>query len=334
MLQKTKPSKRISHIIQFLSSRRKVNPPTLQDIVDHLNNHPDSTKEVSLRTIERALNDIREKLGIKVHCESIKGKHVYTLDDSNELPMIDEEDKSDLGILLRLINTHEELQSVQWLKSMLIEDFGMQEDHFKNDELFVLPKPLIKDHDKILKLAMELIRYAKLETVIQFFYQGEKTIENTQLRLVARMQVRYYDGRYYLAGITWRFEKEPYNNLTIYAIDKIDELQVGAAINESEVESDRSLPIKFNRKKLAKKVGLIDYFKHCIGVIKPNDKNPIEIKLRFTGWARSHVINHPIHYSQKIKENKEELIISIFVFETIELDFALAKYKDACSRLD
>jgi predicted DNA-binding transcriptional regulator YafY len=196
MLQKTKPSTRISHIIRFLSSRRKVNPPTLKDIVDHLNNNPDSTKEVSLRTVERALNDIREKLGIKVHCESIKGKHVYTIDDSNELPMIDEEDKSDLGILLRLINTHEELQSVHWLKSMLIEDFGMREDHFKNDELFVLPKPIIKNHDKILKLAMELVRYAKLETVIQFFYQREKTIENTQLRLVAPMQVRYYDGRY------------------------------------------------------------------------------------------------------------------------------------------
>ena len=218
---------------------------------------------------------------------------------------------------------------------MLIADFGMREDHFKNDELFVLPKPLIRNHDKILKLAMELVRYAKSETVIQFYYQGEKTFENTQLRLVAPMQVRYYDGRYYLAGIVWRFEKEPYSNLTIFALDKIDQLQIGVAINESNEDGDieNNQPIKFNRKIFAKKIGIKDYFKHCIGVVRPFDTNPKEIKLMFKRWARAHVLNHPIHDSQKIIENKDELILSIFVYDTIELEFILAKYKDACSRL-
>ncbi|MFM7822916.1 MAG: hypothetical protein ACKPB3_03985, partial [Bacteroidota bacterium] len=93
-------------------------------------------------------------------------------------------------------------------------------------------------------------------------------------------------------------------------------------------------PIKFDRHKLAMKVGVKDYFKHCIGVKRPHDKEPKEIRLKFTGWARAHVLNHPIHHSQEIIENKEDLIVSIFVYDTEELEYALSKYKDACSRLD
>ena len=76
MYQKTKPSERIRLILQFLYKKRKSSPPTLEEIIEHLINHQDAPKEVSRRTVERALSIIKKDMGIHIQSKLINGKHV------------------------------------------------------------------------------------------------------------------------------------------------------------------------------------------------------------------------------------------------------------------
>jgi len=333
MFRKTKPSERIIQIINFLNARR-LKPPTLSEIVDHLNNHPDVHHEVSLRTVQRALQAIKEN-EINVKCRIVDGEYIYELDESNELPLIEEEDKADLGILLQLINTHEDLKSVSWLKSRLMEDYGMREEHFQKDDYFVLPKPIMRNHDKILRLAMEIVRFAKSGKVIQFWYQSINESDDTKLITVAPMQVRFYDGRYYLVGCTLNNKMEPRSRQTMFSLDKINEQEISVAINETDdMIDDHVEDLTFNRKTLSKQIGLNDYFNNCVGIMRPESEKPKYILLKFSGWAIAHVLNNPIHHSQKVVESKENLTISIDVYDTNELQFVLNKYSTYCQRLN
>lgn len=334
LMEQKNLNKRIILIIRCLSQRRRSNNhPTLDDLMDYVNEHSDFKKDVSQRSMERTLEAIRD-MGITINVEQQNGKYVYILDKRDELPLVEEDGKADFGVLLRLINTHEELDSVQWLKSTLIRDYGMREEHFENDEFFVLPKPNIRDHDKILKLAMELVRYAKAGKVVQFMYLPKNPDGPIELKVVAPMQVRQYDGRYYLAAVGWRENKEPFKTLTMYALDKIQDQVVSPALQETDDEDAspfEELP-PFNYAKYASAVGLKDYFTHCIGVTRPDKKEPKLIRLEFTDWARTHVLNNPIHHSQKIIENGDKLVITIFAYDTFELDYVLARYREHCRR--
>jgi hypothetical protein len=210
----------------------------------------------------------------------------------------------------------------------------MQEEHFKNDDCFVLPKPMMRNHDKILHLAMEIVRFAKSETVIQFWYQNINESDDTKLITVAPLQVRFYDGRYYLAGCTFDKKMDLRQRLSIYSLDKINQQQISAAINESDdTRGDHAEVLTFDRKKLANQIGLKNYFNDCIGVMRPEDEMPKEILLKFSSWAIAHVLNSPIHHSQKIVESNEDLTISIHVYDTFELQFVLNKYGLNCQRL-
>jgi hypothetical protein len=121
----------------------------------------------------------------------------------------------------------------------------------------------------------------------------------------------------------------------IYSIDAIEGLKVGPAQKELDDPSeDEDLNIYFNFKKEASMIGLKSYFDHCIGISRPANQTPKIIKLKFTDWAIPHVLNQPIHNSQKILTNDDkELIVTIYVYDTFELEYSLGRYREFCKRI-
>jgi hypothetical protein len=332
----TKKSERIELILNYLKTCRREDA-TYTNIINYVNSNVSIGNSMSKRTFESDLHSIRNDFGIDIDVEREGNVSYYSIDRET---IAEEVMGEDFGILLQLINTHKELESVEWLKGILQTDYSIDESYFDNDGFFVLPKPNKTNHDKILKLAVEIVKYAKKGQAIQFYYYPANTGKKSSMKCVAPLQVRFFDGRYYLIALDLvddinylEYSKTP----IIYSLDSIEGLKVypcqKESKNENQVFTGAEENIYFDHAKLSKKVGLKNYFKNCIGIFRPKNQEPKMIKLKFTDWARSYVHNQPIHTSQKVISSGEELIIEIYVYDTFELDFSLARFREFCVRI-
>ncbi|MCF8423350.1 MAG: WYL domain-containing protein [Bacteroidia bacterium] len=333
----TKKSERIELILNFLKKCKREDA-TFTNIIDYVNNNASINYSMSKRTFESDLQSIRNDFGIEIEVEREGNFCYYSIDKE---AFAEEIMGEDFGIILQLINTHKELESVEWLKGILQSDYNIDESYFDNDDFFVLPKPKNKIHDKILKLAIEIVKYAKKGQAIQFYYQPANKEKKPSAKCVAPLQVRFFDGRYYMIALDLIDDMNylDYSNTPIvYSLDSIEGLIVYPGQKESKIEDEPfaadETNIYFDYIKLRKKINLKNYFINCIGIYRPKNEEPKVIKLKFTDWARSYVLNQPIHTSQKVIISGEELIVEIFVYDTFELDFSLARFRGFCVRLD
>ena len=328
-------TKRQRRIIEFLWSNEK--EKTMENMINYINNCEDFDETYNKRTIEYDLNDLRKNYGVDITVIRKNRKFYYEIKEKDELPFIDEAEKNDFGFLFSLINTHNELKSVIWLKNQLHEMYGVEEKHFSTREFFSMPAPLAGKKTIIIETAMEIVNYAKRGQGSQFFYRPVG--KEKKHKCVAPMHVRMYDGRFYLLALDMIGQDNIWNcspkDPLIYSIDMIEGLKVAPAQKELDDPSeDDDLNIYFNFKKEAARIGLKSYFDHCIGISRPSNQSPKIIKLKFTDWAIPHVLNQPIHHSQKtISNNDKVLIVSVFVYDTFELEYSLGRYREFCKRI-
>ena len=131
------------------------------------------------------------------------------------------------------------------------------------------------------KIYNQLIR--KKVSIIE--YQGFKDSES-YFRKIHPYHLKQYNNRWFLFG--WE-ESENYTGITNLALDRI--------INITETIDE----IKPNE------VDWADYFDEMIGVSRPNDKEAVEVKLRFSAKRMPYVITKPIHgASQRLDRNDPE----------------------------
>jgi hypothetical protein len=98
----------------------------------------------------------------------------------------------------------------------------------------------------------------------------------------------------------------------------------------------------FNHEKLVSAVGLKNYFDHSIGVVVLAKESPRDIYFKISDWVVSYLENRPLHSSQRVMEvlphqialRKDEVVISICVHDTVEVDFATARFRNDCVRLE
>lgn len=336
MKVQTKKTERIDLIIDCLKSRNG-QEITISNLTEYVNEHVLIGNPITQRTIESDLHYIRTELKIDINYKREGKKCFYSID--SETVLVDEIIE-DFGILLQLINTHSELDSVYWLKDVLKTDYNIDESYFENDDFFLLPKPKNENHDTILTLAVDIVKYAKNGQAIQFYYYPANIGKRESAKCVAPLQVKFFDGRYYLVAldlIDFDNYKEYGTTPILYSLDSIEGLNVNAAQKEFEdlqdVKNEDDFNIYFDHTHFSKKIGLKNYFNDCIGVVRPKNQVPKKIKLKFTDWARSYVLNQPIHTSQKVISNGDELLIEIYVYDTFELDFSLGRFREFCNRI-
>ena len=324
---------RITILIELLSSR----PSSLKEILTYLKDYKDI--EIAGITLKRDIRLMRSR-GLDISYES--GKYKISGDVSSKKQMIlPEEYKHDLPILFSILNSEKDLRIIDWLKEELKEKYNIDEEYWEDETYF--SKSLVEqNHDIILELCIELIKYMKKGEAIEFEY---RKVENNELKkyTIAPLQIRLHENLYYLFGCAYKENIMEYS-VRNFRVDMIENLKIVPA--KSNLNSNDKM--KYNYNELAKRLDLKNYFKYCLGVYNPTSKDseikPLEIKIKFSEWACTYVTKNKIHHTQHIPggieremtENGEIIfcIVRVKVYDTDELKFLLGRFRNYAERLN
>lgn len=328
---------RLNCLINYLLSNQGA---SLRNILDNYDKELGSNFKEK-KVINRQFSYDKEflkKEGVLIEYNSnIRGYELIELPEKSKRMLIPEEYAEELPILFSLLNQEQHLLSVDWLKNELNEKYNIKEEAWENETYF--SKSFTeRNNDVELELCLKIIRLMKSETAIKFLYCKVNTNEILTYT-VAPLQIRLSNDMYFLAACKYVDNKLD-DNISIFRIDMIQNLKV----QEAMIQQTNGLTqrLTYNYKWLADASGLNDYFKYCIGVFNPNSgglkSEPKHIKLKFTKWACSQVMKKKIHHTQTIPnglqteiiEDKEQIycIVHIKVYETVELDNLLGRYRD------
>ena len=90
---------------------------------------------------------------------------------------------------------------------------------------------------------------------------------------------------------------------------------------------DRILAIQeINEDYLTTKIDWEDYFFDIIGVTRPEEKDPIDLELKFTTGVASYIITKPLHPTQKHKNTPSGLEVRIKVIPNYELESLILSF--------
>ena len=310
----------------------------------------DNDEAVSERTITRDINVLKSKGYEIISKKGHENKNYYFIESEvDNLDLLSEKEIKTLPILMGLLKTEENLSSVNWLKKTLKSEFNFTLKELDPSPYFVKTNPSINFKEDLMLLTAEIIEYIKKGQAIYFEY-----FKQNNSKYVAPLQVRYYDGRYYLLGteIDENNDYNPKSLLTTYSIDNVVNLSVVPAIKEES--HNHGEHIFFDYIKLYKESHLELLLKHSFGIMYQSHINNNKIKkyrFKFTNWAISYVENKIFHPSQKIIEKtKEYIIIELTLWEILdynklekegiefwdnkEVDFFVGRFGDKCERLN
>jgi len=338
--ESAQPLIRISIIVRFLKHKKKA---IFDEILDHVNDEiGDSISDTTLK------RDFKRMKSMGIDYKTFKNpndndKYYYELDSDN-IPfsakmLIDENYKMSLPILFSLLDTEENLDIIQWLKTELKSKYGIIDEYWKNETYFSRVQTNFDEKNRIelLNLCMKLVEYMKKEVAIQFYYRNVNSPKKDNLKVIAPLHLRFYDDAYYLYGMAHDGTSFT-GDLLNFKVDMIEGLEVIPAPNEDD---DNEEIITFSYATLTKDIDFDNYFKHCIGVWRKGE--PKIIRIKFTHWSCSHIKNKRLHATQIEEEDGFETIgdkevnyciIKIKVYDTDELKFQLAKYREFAQRLD
>jgi hypothetical protein len=191
--------------------------------------------------------------------------------------------------------------------------------------------PEITNHEQLLQLARKIMVCIEREEVIIFAYRRVNDEFEEHIKEIAPLQVRYYEGRYYLIGCETIYsdnkkEHEPLrfkSHFSIYPLDQFVDYAVKQGIDEDTEEI-----VHFNYKALFKQTELATIFNNTLGIFVEN--KPVQVfRIRFKNWAKSYVLNKPLHHSQRvIVEKTDEVVVEIKVRPGVELDFQLSRFRE------
>lgn len=287
---------------------------------------------ISKRTFDRAKKSLLEN-GYTIKSRKFEGKNYFVLEGHPENLNLTEEEQLTLPLLLGLLDTEKAMNSVEWIKSVLMEEFDYTKEDLNPHPHFVHIQPTLNSQDQLLILAGRIIEYIKKGQAIKFLYD-KKGAE--KFKQVAPLQIRYYDNRYYLLGTDIdENTNEVGTLLKNYTLDKFIEKQVYPAIIEADDNDSIEKYIYFDYQKLYKKSDLENLLSNSLGIWYDRENQLKTFRLKFTDWAMGIVENKKIHPTQRILEKtKEFTVLEISVWDNREIDFFVGRFGDKCERLN
>jgi len=288
---------------------------------------------ISRRTFDRAKESLIEN-GYQIHSKKFKGRNYFVLEGYPDNLNLTQEEQLTFPLLIGLLDTEKTMNSVEWLKSALMDEFDYSKEDLNPYPYFVHVQPTLNGQDELLILAGKIIEYIKKGQAILFEYQKKGSTEYKQ---VAPLQIRYYDNRYYLLASTIDvITYEPTHLLQTFTLDSFVEKNVHPAVDESDENAMEPMHIFFNYESLFKASRLDELLKQSLGIWYDGKENKLKtFRLKFTDWAIGIVKNKKIHPSQKtIQDTPENLIIEITVWENHEIEYFLGRLGDKCERFN
>jgi hypothetical protein len=319
LMIETKFQERRTRIIEYLKEN---NPVSRSRILLEL--------DIADRTFDRDLTEIKKE-GIYT-IKSIVDNNIrkYKIIDKHYVDL-EEDEITSLPILFNLVNIQKELEAVNWLKVILNKHYGIDESDWDEETYFSSPSTVWAYENKVLELSLNLIKHIKKGNILAFNYKPVTPGKPIESVIIAPLQIRLYDGRYYLIGAICVNGIYNLANLKVMAIDQIRNWEVNHASINGEKQT-------FDYKDFVKKSNLKNYFKYSIGVVVPENKNSYKkIPIRFSGWSKSYIKNKEIHHSQRMipgNKNNDFVDVEIEVYDNFELDFVLGRFREFANRLD
>ncbi|MEA3318100.1 MAG: WYL domain-containing protein [Bacteroidota bacterium] len=137
---------------------------------------------------------------------------------------------------------------------------------------------------------------------ISFSYLQYEKKEETK-RFVSPLGLKEFKGFWYLVA------KEK-DSIKIFGLDRIN--AVSTTLEKSDYPADFSLK---------------EYFKHCYGIVRFNDEEPQEIKIKMLPIKAAYYIANPLHASQKVLEETDAYVVmSIYTYLTYDLQKELRSH--------
>ena len=318
MFQLTNQSRRVHVLLTYLRQQSNARA-TFSELLDFLNEQLplSSQKKISRRTLEGDLQFIREELRLTLTHVNISRKHFYQLEEG----LLPETKEKLHGLMLH-----------QMAKSLGVAELSPDLALGTNLEgLMVFSFAGLDDGGRAMNLAREVVQSILAHEAIQFWYKPIHATYRSKLQIVAPLQVRFYDGRFYLVALDYKDNTEGQfkHTIKIFAFDMIEDHVIAPAQLEKEDSLLELETIRFHHADLAHKVGLKDYFKHCLGVARFKDSEPEYIRIKFTDWAMSYVRERLLHRSQRIVvDHPNYMVVELYIYRTYELDMLLARFRE------
>lgn len=319
-------------IIVKLLREKKLNVDELLSSLNEILKTDYGMNPISRRTFERAKESLLEN-GYVIKSRKFEGKNYFVLECHPENLNLTEEEQLTLPLLLGLLDTEKTMNAVEWIKSVLMDEFDFSKEDLNPHPHFVHIQPTLNSQDQLLILAGRIIEYIKNGQAIKFLYDKKGT---ETFKQVAPLQIRYYDNRYYLLGTDIdENTNEPDTLLKNYTLDKFIEKQVYPAILEDDDNDSMEKYIYFDHQKLYKNSNLEKLLSNSLGIWYDKENRLKTFRLKFTDWAMGIVENKKIHHSQRIIEKtKEFTVLEISVWDNREIDFFVDRFGDKCERLN
>lgn len=316
----TNQSRRIQVLLAFLRQQANARA-TFSELLNFLQDELPKTgqKKISRRTLEGDLQFIRSELKLQLKHVNIARKHYYQLMEPEGL----------------LPETNEQLHTL--MMHQLAKSLGVGEDlpdtglGTSLEGLMVFSFAALDDGGRAMNLARDVLQSILMQEAIQFWYKPIHTTYRSKLQIVAPLQVRFYDGRFYLVAVDYKDNSEGQfkRSIKIFAFDMIEDYVIAPAQLEQDESILEQQTIRFHHADLAHRVGLKDYFKHCLGVARFKDSEPEYIRIKFTDWAMSYVRERLLHRSQRIVvDHPNYMVVELYIYRTYELDMLLARFRE------
>lgn len=187
------------------------------------------------------------------------------------------------------------LEAVDMFNSLSVTDNFSRYIHFEKR------KPFGTEHFH------GLLHAIKNHFIIKFAHQKYWEDETTQ-RMVEPYSLKEFKSRWYLLA---KDKKD--NRVKSFGLDRIQNLLITNQMFEN--------PKNFNAN---------DMFKHCFGIINPDESKPEEIILLFESMQGKYIKSFPLHESQSvIRDTDEEYRIKLTLFITHDFIMELLSYGES-----
>lgn len=312
MLQLKVQGQRIQLILNFLKEQAFMRASFAQ-IQEHLNSALPllGLKTISRRTLESDLQVLRDASNDKLLHVRVSKKHYYQLLPSANAQISEAVQASML--------------------SQIAEQIGAKlptAAHSLQHKL-IFNLTALNDDGASFQLAATCLQAIEQQYIIQFLYQSAFGTYRSKLQVVAPLQVRFYEGRYYLVAAMWSEKQQaPGNSIKVFAFDLIENFVVVPAPAEREDGTEGELQ-NFSWIELSNSLDLKNYFKHCLGVARFKESIPEVIRLKFTDWAIAYVKARRLHSSQRIVvDHQNYIVVELYIFRTYELSMLLSRFRE------
>jgi len=312
MLQLTAQSQRLQLILDFLKEQAFMRASFVQ-IQTHLETVLPGVglKPISRRSLEADLQVLREEGKDRLLHVRVSKKHYYQLIPAPNALISEALQTNILGQIARQLGAKTTDDSTQF-QDKLVFSFSA-----------------LNDDGRSYELAATCLQAIEQQYLLQFLYRSAFGTYKSKLQVVAPLQVRFYEGRYYLVASVWSEKNSaPKQSIKVFAFDLIENFVVVPALAEKEDGTEGEL-LHFSWQQLAQTVELKTYFRHCLGIARFKDSIPEVIRLKFTDWAIAYVKSRRLHPSQRIVvDNSNYIVVELYIYRTYELSMLLSRFRD------